>query len=188
MVQKEGRFRLDIRTFLWWGWWSTGTGWPERWWTSHPWKHSEWSRWSSGNCTGVGSRGSKALFQAKRPVPRWRRALLRCPVPGALPRPSRAAPGPAPDPAQGPAVTSRAVRRTGAVALRRRWVSLLPGGGARYKAGTVRGGRRHLVRLRPAPRLFQAWRCPAWIAPSGARGAQALPPSGSPGRLSPGPV
>ena len=54
---EEIRFRLDIRKkFLWWGWWNTGTGCPERWLMPHPWKCSRpgwsrlWATWSSWRC------------------------------------------------------------------------------------------------------------------------------------------
>ena len=54
---KDGRFRLDVRKkFLWWRWWDTGTDCAERWWMSHPWKHSRsgwtglWATWRSRRC------------------------------------------------------------------------------------------------------------------------------------------
>lgn len=94
--------------------------------------------------------------------------------------------------AAGGAVTSRAARAVAgggaeaplgvAVAGRRR-----AGPQRGYKAGAGRGGRRHLVRSRPAPLFCRARRCRAEFAPSGAGRSRAPPPSGSPRSVVAGP-
>jgi len=41
LKHKKIHLKDKRKTFLWWGWSSTGTGWPERLWSLHPCRYSK---------------------------------------------------------------------------------------------------------------------------------------------------